>query len=172
MDWTVRRATAEDGDRLGLIGCATFLETFAGILDGDAIVAHCTREHSPIAYRRYLETGHLAWLVEAASGTAPVAFSLLGRTELPGSSPDGSDIELKRIYVFSRFHGAGIGAALMQQAIEHAAQQGCRRLLLGVYSGNVRARAFYAKKGFVQIADRRFRVGDREYEDVVLARQI
>lgn len=172
MDWLVRRATVDEADRLGLVGSATFLETFAGILCGDAIVAHCAREHSPAAYRRYLEAEHHGWLVEALPGHAPVGFALVGPTELPGSAADGSDLELKRIYAFSRFHGRGLGAALMREAVDHAVQQRCTRLLLGVYSGNTRARAFYAKSGFVQIAERRFRVGDRHYDDVVLARPI
>jgi diamine N-acetyltransferase len=171
-DWEVRRASIADIGRLALIGKATFLETFAGILDGDAIVSHCEQEHSGDAYRRYLEEGGTAWLAEAIHGRAPIGFSLLGNTHLPGSVPDGSDIELKRIYTLSRFHGGGIGATLMQYAVEQAKILGRRRVLLGVYAGNARARAFYVKNGFRQIADRRFRVGHREYDDVVLARSI
>lgn len=172
MDWTIRQAAAPDADRLALIGCATFLETFAGLLDGAAIVSHCETEHSPASYRRYFDKACRAWLVEADAGNAPIGFSLVGLTDLPGSSSDGSDIELKRIYALSRFHGSGIGARLMQQAVGYAEVQGYRRLLLGVYAGNDRARAFYAKNGFIQIADRRFRVGNREYDDVVLAKPI
>ncbi len=172
MGWTIRQATSLDADRLALIGSATFLETFAGVLEGSAIVLHCEREHSRIAYERYLLAGYLLWLAETNVGQAPIGFSLLGKTDLPGSASDGSDIELKRIYTLSRFHGNGLGAALMQQAVAHATDHGFHRLLLGVYAGNDRARAFYAKSGFDKIADRRFRVGDREYEDVVLARQI
>ena len=33
-----------------------------------------------------------------------------------------------------------------------------------------RAICFYGKSGFNKIADRRFRVGDNEYDDVVLAK--
>ncbi|MDX3885795.1 MAG: GNAT family N-acetyltransferase [Sphingomonas sp.] len=172
MDWTIRQASAGDADRLALIGAATFLETFAGVLDGTAIVAHCQCEHGPDAYRRHLAAGCHAWLAEAKPGGAPVGFALAGAANLPGGAADGSDIELKRIYALSRFHGSGIGAALMRQAVDHAAGLGARRLLLGVYAGNARARAFYAKSGFTQIADRRFRVGDREYDDVVLARPV
>ena len=172
MEWTIRRASIVDADRLALIGGVTFLETFAGVLDGDAIVDHCAREHSSSAYRQYLINGALAWLVEARSGKAPVGFSLLARPNLPGSTADGSDVELKRIYTLSRIHGSGAGAELIRQVIDHAEESGYRRLLLGVYAGNGRARAFYVKQGFRQIADRRFRVGEREYDDVVLARPL
>ncbi|GGE19928.1 N-acetyltransferase [Polymorphobacter glacialis] len=172
MNWTARRATTTDAGRLALIGSATFLETFAGVLAGDAITLHCEREHSAAAYRNCLERGDAAWLAEARCGQAPIGFSLVGKSNLPGSASDGSDVELKRIYILSRFHGGGLGAELMRQAVAHAADEGFRRLLLGVYAGNDRARAFYAKNGFIQIADRRFRVGDREYDDVVLAKPV
>ncbi len=172
MTWVVRPASSLDVDRLALIGSASFLETFAGVLDGDAIVLHCEREHSRTAYERCLDAGNVAWLGETGHGRAPIGFALLGPSHLPGSAADGSDIELKRIYTLSRFHGTGLGAALLQQAVAHAGANGFRRLLLGVYAGNDRARAFYARSGFVQIGERRFRVGNREYDDVVLARQV
>lgn len=161
-----------DADRLALVGSATFLETFAGVLDGDALVDHCAREHSSSAYQQHLTSGAVAWLVEARFGEAPIGFALLSKPSLPGSTADGSDIELKRIYALSRFHGSGAGAELMRHATQYAEERGCQRLLLGVYAGNDRARAFYDKHGFRQIADRRFRVGAREYDDVVLARSL
>lgn len=44
--WTLVSAQADDADTLALIGAATFLETFAGVLDGAAIVAHCGVAHA------------------------------------------------------------------------------------------------------------------------------
>ena len=44
--WTIREAGEADAPALALIGAATFLETFAGILDGDAIVGHCAAQHN------------------------------------------------------------------------------------------------------------------------------
>jgi ribosomal protein S18 acetylase RimI-like enzyme len=172
MNWTVRKASLDDADRLALIGSATFLETFAGILDGSAIVAHCQREHSADAYRGFLGSGYQGWLAIVTPGDAPVGFALLGPADLPGAATDGSDLELKRIYVLSRFHGGGPGKTLMERAVEEAARQKARRVLLGVYKHNDRAIRFYRKNGFSQIAERRFRVGDRDYEDIVLAKAL
>ena len=167
--WRVREAGDEDAPALSLIGSATFLETFAGILDGDAVVAHCAAAHSPEAYRRYMEGGARAWLAGADLGGAPVGFALLGAPDLPGARE--GDVELKRIYALSRFHGSGVGSALLDAALE-AARAGFKRLLLGVYAGNHRAIAFYAKHGFVKIADRRFDVGGTLYDDIVHARPL
>lgn len=169
MTWQVRAASGADADGLALVGSATFLETFAGVLEGSAIIEHCKREHSPAAYLAYLEHGACAWLAETALGQAPVGFALLGATDLPGSEPGGADLELKRIYTLPKFHGGGMGARLMECALDEARRRGARRLLLGVYAGNDRAMAFYAKNGFDRIAQRRFRVGDRDYDDIVFA---
>ncbi|MFW2830063.1 N-acetyltransferase family protein [Sphingomonas sp. ID0503] len=166
--WTVRGAGVEDAERLALVGAATFLETFAGVLEAEAIVPHCTREHSAEAYRRYLEGGATAWLAEADPGGAPIGYALSAEPKLPGAG-DG-DLELKRIYTLSRFHGSGMGTALMDAAVADARERGAKRLLLGVYALNARAIAFYGKNGFAQVATRRFRVGEREYDDVALAR--
>jgi GNAT superfamily N-acetyltransferase len=169
MEWCVRLAAAGDVDRLALIGAATFLETFAGVLDGSAIVDHCQRAHSADAYRSYLEADGRAWLAETVEGGAPIGFALLASSSLPGSAPDGSDVELKRIYTLSRFHGTGVGGRLMQHAVHHARERRAKRLLLGVYAGNERAIAFYRKQGFAPIAVRKFQVGDRDYDDIVHA---
>lgn len=170
MSWAIREAGPEDCEALALVGAATFLDTFAGILDGAAIVAHCRREHSAEAYGVYLRSGASAWLVETIEGAAPIGYALLAAPALPGS--ETGDLELKRIYILSRFQGCGLGAALMHKAAGEAAQAGALRLLLGVYADNARALAFYRKQGFARIADRRFRVGNRDYDDVVLARML
>lgn len=170
--WHVRQASAADLGALSLVGAATFFETFAGLLDGQAIVDHCVEEHSRAAYGAYLESEDCAaWLAEAADGGAPLGYALLSSTRLPASNPR-YDIELKRIYVLSRFHGTGLGRALMHGAVEHARAKNATRLLLGVFIGNRRAIAFYRSSGFTQIATRRFKVGGSLYEDIVLAKSL
>jgi hypothetical protein len=53
-----------------------------------------------------------------------------------------------------------------------AASTGAVRLLLGVKSDNNRALAYYAKHQFAQIGTRRFKVGEKAYDDFVLARTL
>ncbi|WP_116090896.1 GNAT family N-acetyltransferase [Sphingomonas crusticola] len=168
--WAVRRAGPDDAAALALVGGATFLETFAGLLDGAAIVAHCAREHKEAAYRAYLAGGAAAWLAETDEGRAPIGFALVAQPALPGAQP--GDLELKRIYTLSRFHGRGLGKALIDAALTHARDQAAARLLLGVYKGNDRALAFYARHGFVPIAERMFDVGGKSYADQVLAKPL
>lgn len=165
----IRRAQAGDEHALSLVGQATFLETFSGILDGDAITEHCRKAHSPSHYLHWLGDARSAvWLAGAAPGDAPVGYVVVTKPDLPGADT-ASDLELKRIYLLGRYQGGGLGKRLLGQAVEHAVSVGAARLLLGVYAGNHSAIAFYEKQGFTHFADRQFMVGGTAYDDHVMS---
>ena len=173
MELIIREAKPSDAAALSLVGRATFLETFAGILDGKDILAHCAAQHSPEVYEAWLSDARSAiWLAETKQGGAPVAYAVLTKPDLPLADITASDLELKRIYALHRFHGTGAGRGLMEKTLERAAYRQASRVLLGVYAHNQRARAFYGKAGFVQVGERRFQVGNNRYEDVIFARTI
>ena len=71
--------------------------------------------------------------------------------------------------MLSRWHGSGVGKALMEKAIDYARSDHQERLIVGVYIGNSRAQAFYESRGFGKIGERTFSVGPRQYEDYVYA---
>lgn len=165
----LRRACAADADVLALVGRATFLESYAGILPVTDILAHCERQHAPQVYADWLADARCAtWLVEAQPGDAPVGFAVMAPAAVPVPDPLPDDLELKRIYLLHRFQGGGWGRALMQAAIDEARARGSRRLLLGVYSKNHDALAFYARMGFTRAGERHFRVGATDYYDHLL----
>jgi ribosomal protein S18 acetylase RimI-like enzyme len=169
----LRPCTLKDCAALSLVGAATFLEAFAGILDGEAIIAHCTKQHSMEVYAKYLgQPDCRAWLAETSEGAAPVGYAMLTSPDLPLADLGPGDIELKRIYLFSRFHGKGTGQILLDHAISAAAEAGRHRLLLGVYRENLRALSFYRKNGFVDAGVRTFTIGHRQYDDLVLSRAL
>jgi ribosomal protein S18 acetylase RimI-like enzyme len=164
----VREAGGRDAAALSLVGAATFLETFAGLLDGEAIVEHCRIRQSEDYYRTALSAGCRAFVAETATGRAPVGFALVGPPDLPVAVE--GDLELKRIYILSRYQGSGTGSTLMDAALNAAAAY--RRVLLGVYSGNSAARAFYERKGFAPIGTRDFFVGEVAYDDTIYAKAV
>jgi len=158
-----------DEEALALVGQATFLETFAGILPGADIVAHCRREHAPAVYRGWLEGDARIWMAETDPAAAPIGYLVVAPASLPVRDPKPDDLEVKRIYLLQQFHGQGVGKRLMTEAARYATARGTSRLLLGVYSRNDRAVAFYEHLGFHRIGHRRFRVGDHDYDDFVLS---
>jgi len=146
------------------------LETFADILAGPDIVAHCVGQHAIEKYRHWLSDGYSRlWLAEAAPGFAPVGYLLLTKPDLPLADLRPSDWEIKRIYLLHRFQGAGIGARLMDEALLRARELSATRLLLGVYAKNEAALSFYQRLGFTEVGTRRFKVGANLYDDLVLA---
>jgi len=62
--------------------------------------------------------------------------------------PSG-DVELISAYVAPFARGRGVGDALLECALEWAAQHGGRRATLGVIEGNTAAIALYERHGFV-----------------------
>ncbi len=169
--WRLRRAGAEDTDALALVAGATFLEAFAGVLDGADIVAHVGRNSSAAAFARYLAEGGIATLAEATPGMAPIGYTMLTAPDLP-VAPQPGDIELKRIYALAPYHGAGLGAALIARALDDAREAGSGRMLLGVYGGNRRAHRFYEKHRFAVVGERRFLVGTTWHDDRVYGRAV
>lgn len=146
----LRRATTADARKLSLIGCATFLESFADDHDGDETVAYLTAEQSPEYYVKSLsEPGKIAWLIEEKAG-CPVGYAMAVPATLPGSDAS-RDYELKRIYLLSKWHGGGWGARLYDAVESEARGRGASRLVLSVYVVNLPAQAFYRKRGFDQI---------------------
>lgn len=168
MDWRLRAAGAADADALSLIAVATFLETYAGILDGQDVVAHCRGRLSPAVFAlQVADPAVRVVIAEHAAGGAPIGYAVVTPSALPIARV--GDLELLRLYVLASFHGGGLGRALMARAIRDARSAGGFRLLLGVYHGNARARRFYERTGFSIVGERPFEVGATTYLDPVYA---
>lgn len=185
----LRRATVKDAPALALVGAATFLEAFTWMLPGADIIAHCEKNHTPEAYRAALaQPSTRITLAETVASAAPVGYAMLVEPELPSFDIQPGDIELKRIYLLSRFRSrrtapvldsAGhllaelsAGQALMNAAIAEAQSMGCRRLLLGTNADNQRAIGFYRRNNFADAGTRTFQVGSQCCCDLIMARQL
>lgn len=160
-----------DEQALSLVASASFLEAFAGTLDGADILSHCAKNNSVATYAAWLADPGMR-LAIAEVREAPVGYVVLCPPDLPVPLDPAVDIELKRIYLLHRFQSLGIGLALLDWAAEKAAMMGMRRLLLGVYGANEKAIAFYLRNGFEAIGTRRFLVGTTLHDDLVLGRTL
>ena len=185
----LRRATVDDAPALALVGAATFLQAFTWMLPGADIIAHCAKNHTAEAYRAALAEPHTRiTLAETIASGAPVGYAMLCAPDLPSFDVRPGDIELKRIYLFSRFrsrHAAPLldatgqpisnlsaGQALMNAAIAEAQSMDCRRLLLGTNADNQRAIGFYRRNNFADAGKRTFQVGSQCCCDLIMARNL
>lgn len=169
-EYSLRLCGPSDVGALALVGSASFLEAFAGMLPGADILDHCFHQHSAQKYAALL-AGPDARACTAEIDGAPVGYALVCAPDLPvPTTPD--DLELKRIYVLHRFQKAGMGAALMRWSVETAQSMGKRRLLLGVNDGNNKAIQFYQHHGFEHAGTRKFQVGTTICSDLILAKAL
>lgn len=167
----VRAANPGDAGRLSLLGRATFLESYAHLLPVEDILSHAEHQHAPAVYARWLaDPACRLWLAEAAPGGAPVGYLVATPPDLPLPDLGPQDLEIRRIYLLHRFHGLGLGRWLMDELLAAARAEGFQRVLLGVYSRNEAALAFYGRMGFSRAGTRQFRVGANEYHDYILQR--
>jgi ribosomal protein S18 acetylase RimI-like enzyme len=170
MSVVVREGGLGDEHRLALVGAATFLESYAGVLPGDDIISHCVVKHAPVVYEDWLLGGEARiWLAEAGDGRAPVGYLVMAPPDLPLPGAGPSDAEIRRIYVLHRFQREKVGWTLMKTALDAARRTGKRRMLIGVYGKNDRAIAFYTRVGFSVVGDRKFKVGATVHDDLILA---
>lgn len=117
----IRVCNPGDVNALALLGQATFLESFAGLLDGIGILGHCANQHSSAVYRGWFEPGG-----------APVGYLVFVPPILPTVDTYADDLEIKRLYLLHPFQRNGVGRRLMEKALAHARKQNCRRVLLEV----------------------------------------
>ncbi|QNQ11254.1 GNAT family N-acetyltransferase [Sphingomonas alpina] len=169
MQWRVRQAGPEDAAALSLVANAAFLDTYALVLSCADLLAHCQKNNAVEVFADWTrDPGTIVTLAEVEPGGAPVGYAVLTTPDFPIEQQPG-DIELRRIYTMKQTHGSGVGPALMRRAAEDAIRLGHRRMLLGVWEYNARARAFYERNGFTMIGTRRFEVGSEVHEDPVYA---
>jgi len=172
MTVSIRRAAPADAGALALVGAATFLESYSGVIDGGALMRHCAEKQTETVYAAALaDPAHALWIAEAGPGAAPVGYLHLAAPDLPVDSGPG-DLEIKRIYVLDKFQRTGLGQRLLDAAMAHARATKAARLLLGVYKGNAKALSFYERAGFLRCGERAFDVGGTVYQDWVLGKPL
>ena len=166
----IRPAAPADAEALSLAANACFLETFADVLAGPDLVAHCRNRNSPEVFAAWLaDPTARVWVAADESTGTIVGYVTLAASDLIFEGAADETLEVKRIYLLGRYHGTGAGSAMMRLAVEEAKSRGVSLLALGVYGENHRATAFYRRHGFETVGTRRFRVGSLECDDLIMA---
>lgn len=161
----IRRAKPADAALLADLGVATFVETFGHLYTPQDLQAFLEESHGLAAYAKVLaDPAYALWIAER-DGEA-VGYAQAGPCGLPHPEASPADGELKRLYVRADAQGAGIGEALLRQALAWLERDGPRTLWISVWSENFGAQRFYARHGFTFAGEYEFIVGaqrDREF---------
>jgi ribosomal protein S18 acetylase RimI-like enzyme len=166
MEFATRPCRPGDEKALSLVAQATILETYAGIADGDDLATYVNAELSAADFSRILASDHMrAWIAETIAGKCAVGYAVAVSDE---DAKPFSSFELKRLYVFYRFHGNGLGRRLMEDVLSFARRMESKTIWLQVHEANNHAIEFYKRFGFVQTGADVFRAGKGSYRVLTL----
>ncbi len=159
MTATIRQAFDEDAETLARLGAETFTAAFGPLYPPSDLNSFIETNHSADAYRVLLAKPEFGlWIAESEEGGA-VGYAVAGPSKLPvPGSPPGSG-ELARLYLLKGAQGGGLGARMLEVALEFLRDR-FERVYLSVYAENHVAQRLYARYGFVKIHEYFYRVGN------------
>jgi ribosomal protein S18 acetylase RimI-like enzyme len=165
-----RDATPQDGAVLGGIARATFIETFGTLYSLENLTGFL-KQGSDAAYAAELADPDINVRFCETAGV-PIGFCKVSSLKLPADPEGRRAAELRQLYLYRPWHGAGIADVLTDWAKAQARARGFDEIWLSVFSENHRARRFYARHGFVEVAPYKFMVGDQADEDILCRAQL
>ena len=167
MEVNIRRGVPEDAAVLAELARTTFYDAFAATNDAADMALHLARAYGVAQQGAELRDPGITTLLVQEDGKA-IAYAQIRDHHVPECVTDATAIELWRFYVDRGWHGRGIAPALMDRVKSEARLRGARTLWLGVWEHNARARAFYAKCGFIDVGEHIFLFGTDPQTDRVM----
>ena len=171
MNLAIRHATIDDVSTLCALGAATFRETYTPISDPQEVADHADTHFTPAQVRDWLARTDARTLL-ALVDDEPVGYAHVRRAPVPACVADRAAVELARLYLLASAQGGGVGRALIAAALAEIAALGGRTAWLGAYDRNLKALAFYAGRGFVQVGTHAFEFAGQIYADPVFTRLV
>jgi ribosomal protein S18 acetylase RimI-like enzyme len=166
----LRRASVADAALLADFGRRTFDDTYSAFNTPEDMKLYMESAFSVEQTARELSDSKIVILLAELDALVGYAKLVFGEPApcVRGETP----FELSRLYVAREFHGSGVAGFLLRASFEEGRRHGKRTLWLGVWEGNARARAFYAKSGFEDVGSHEFLLGTDLQTDRVLERGI
>ncbi len=163
----LRPASLSEVDTLVRVGRDTFTQAFGHFYAPEDLEAFLAEWRSRERMGNAIERDDVDLTVAEEDGAILGYCTIFfgeGFEERPEPQPKRPAL-LSQLYCLGGETGRGIGAALMDNALTVARQQGCDAVQLSVFSENFGAQRFYARYGFVKVADIDFWVGDHRDDE-------
>lgn len=159
MDIEIRLALEEDVQTLAALGAETFIATFGQLYGEKGLNAFLAKNHTSEVYAALLRDPEYGlWLAFSPQGEA-IGYAVAGPCSLPVPERPANSGELARLYLKKGVQGGGMGARLLEPALEFLRDR-FDHVYLSVYAENKVAQRLYQKFGFVKIHDYFYMVGD------------
>ncbi|MFN3864037.1 MAG: GNAT family N-acetyltransferase [Erythrobacter sp.] len=156
-----RPATPADALALARLGADTFVAAFGHLYKPEDLAAFLAEVHSPEAVAGEIAGDECTHCLVEDEGELVAYCKLRYPSRYARYTDAQNPLELGQLYARPQHTGRGIGAKLMDWALEQARGRGHDAVLLSVYSENFGAQRFYQRYGFGKIADITFQVGEQ-----------
>lgn len=167
---TVRLATPADAAALADLGRRAFVAKFGHLYRPEDLAAFLDGSHTEQKLHAELaDPGMVTAVVEDGPRRLLAFCKLLLESSLPRVTDAARPLELKQLYGDPDVLGQGLGARLMDWALDEARRRGADEVQLSVWSENPGAQRFYARYGFVKVGEVDFMVGQQRDEDWLFA---
>jgi GNAT superfamily N-acetyltransferase len=166
-----RLAGPADASALARLGETSFREAWAAFNDPADMDAYCASHFDASFVRGDLARPAVRYLLAEAAGEL-VAYQRTESGPAPPCVKARNPIEISRVYVLQRWHGRGVGSALMQAGLDEARRAGHDVAWLAVWQRATRALAFYRRWGFEVVGTTTFRLGADLQHDFVMSRAL
>jgi ribosomal protein S18 acetylase RimI-like enzyme len=172
----VAAADSVDIDELAALAARTFPLACPPSVTAENIASFVDAHLSVARFAEYLADPQRL-ILTAAQGNCIVAYAMLvsgvgDDADVQRAVSTRPAVELSKMYVLPDNHGMGVSTALMDAALNAAAEAGAASIWLGVNQQNQRAQRFYRKHGFRVAGTRTFQLGARRENDYVMVRQL
>ena len=157
----LREATHNDAAELAEFGRTSFTAAFGHLYRPQDLAAFNSEVYSPGAVAEEITGSECTHRIAELDGRIIGYCKMRYPSKLASHSKARNPIELGQLYTAPAMTGQGIGAALMEWALDLARRNGHDAILLSVWSGNRGAQKFYERYGFAKIADITFQVGEQ-----------
>lgn len=168
----LRAATPDDAPALAEFGKTSFAGAFAHLYRPADLAAFEQETHAVDVVRAEIEGDECRHMLAEIDGLMVGYCKLRVPSKLAEHSTAANPLELGQLYAAPGRTGQGIGAALMEWALDEARAGGHDAVLLSVWSGNHAAQRFYRRYGFDKVADITFRVGEQLDEEYLFEKRL
>lgn len=169
----LREATPTDVPALSRLATDSFNAKFAHLYSAENLNAFLEESLSEAAIAAELANPARVYRLAEGESGALLGYAKIGLTcGFPDHARGSKVMELKQLYTAPAATGQGIGAVLMDWAMDQFAAHGADEAQLSVYAYNDGAHRFYRRYGFDKVADITFRVGDHGDPEFLFARML
>lgn len=171
MQHRILTPTSDDAPWLAELAQQTFREAFTGRIKDHNLEAYIGQALMAEHFRAALADPNVTVRVIDVDGVHAGYMKLVAGAPQEGVTA-GSPVELQKLYFHKGYRGHGLGALLLELAIEESRTAGHDGMWLDVWVENVGAINFYEKHGFKIVHSLTHMIGDNEQHHLIMARAL